>query len=61
MVAIYTALVALLPLVPSALGQRCATIQPANAATFAPGYEGRVVMNGLKGEQGLRMHQHCEC
>ncbi|KAJ4353314.1 uncharacterized protein N0V89_005041 [Didymosphaeria variabile] len=40
MVAIHPVVVALLPLIPSALGQTCATINPVNAATFASGYEG---------------------
>ncbi|KAK7193495.1 nhl repeat-containing protein [Paraphaeosphaeria sporulosa] len=53
MVAIHSAVVALLPLIPSALGQTCTNIAPVNAATFAPGYEGRVVVNGLKGPRGL--------
>ncbi|KAL5425871.1 hypothetical protein PMIN04_002292 [Paraphaeosphaeria minitans] len=53
MVAIHSVVVALLPFIPSALGQACVTIAPVNAATFASGYEGRVVMNGLKGPRGL--------
>lgn len=35
-------------LAPSALAQTCATINPAQAPTFAAGYSGRVVMNGLR-------------
>ncbi|KAF2732810.1 soluble quino protein glucose dehydrogenase [Polyplosphaeria fusca] len=46
-------MVALVALLPQALAQTCATINPANAPTFASGYSGRVVMNGLKGPRGI--------
>jgi glucose/arabinose dehydrogenase len=38
---------------PQAFAQTCATINPANAPTFASGYSGRVVMNGLRAPRGL--------
>jgi hypothetical protein len=58
MVAIHSIVVALLPLIPTTLGQTCATIKPVNAANFSSGYQGRVVVNGLEGkrESGMRHH-----
>lgn len=44
---------AIAALIPQAFAQTCATISPANAPTFASGYSGRVVMNGLKNPRGL--------
>lgn len=49
MVTIHSITLAVLPFISHALGQACATISPANPATFAPGFGGRVVVNGLKG------------
>jgi len=46
-------IVAVTALLSHALAQTCATINPANAATFASGYSGRVVMNGLKTPRGI--------
>ncbi|ORY12779.1 soluble quino protein glucose/sorbosone dehydrogenase [Clohesyomyces aquaticus] len=40
-------------LVPQTLAQTCATINPAWQPTFAPGYSGRVVMNGLQYPRSL--------
>lgn len=47
---VFTAIAALMPQV---FAQTCATINPANAPTFASGYSGRVVMNGLKTPRGI--------
>jgi hypothetical protein len=58
MVAIHSIVVALLPLIPSALSQTCATIKPVNAANFSSGYQGRVVANGLKGKRNSGMDHH---
>ncbi|KAF2466659.1 soluble quino protein glucose dehydrogenase [Lindgomyces ingoldianus] len=44
---------AIAALAPQAFAQTCATINPANPATFASGYSGRVVMNGLKTPRGF--------
>ena len=46
---IVSLIVGLLSMTHTALSQTCATINPVNAATFASGYAGRVVVNGLKG------------
>jgi hypothetical protein len=53
MVVLRSAVVAIAALVPQAFAQTCATINPANAATFAMGYSGRVVMNGLRTPRGI--------
>lgn len=45
--------IALATLVSKAVGQSCATINPANAPTFGSGFSGRVVMNGLKSPRGI--------
>lgn len=37
----------------SAFAQTCASITPAQAPTFAPGYSGRVVINGLRTPRGI--------
>ncbi|KAF2175166.1 soluble quino protein glucose dehydrogenase [Zopfia rhizophila CBS 207.26] len=44
---------AIAALMPSTFAQTCATINPAQAPTFASGYSGRVVMNGLKTPRGI--------
>jgi len=48
MVRLATIFVTVSALAPSVLAQTCATINPAQAPTFASGYSGRVVMNGLR-------------
>lgn len=48
MVRLNDVLVALSAVVPGTLAQTCATINPAQKPTFASGYSGRVVINGLK-------------
>ena len=53
MTKLHHGLVALATLLVHALAQNCATINPANAPTFASGYSGRVVMNGLRQPRGL--------
>jgi glucose/arabinose dehydrogenase len=45
--------VAIAALMPQAFAQTCATINPANAPTFASGYSGRVLMNGLRTPRGI--------
>ncbi|KAF2278358.1 soluble quino protein glucose dehydrogenase [Westerdykella ornata] len=46
-------LLAIAALLPQALAQNCPTINPAQQATFASGYSGRVVMNGLRTPRGI--------
>ncbi|KAJ4296485.1 hypothetical protein N0V90_006530 [Kalmusia sp. IMI 367209] len=46
-------IVGLLSMTHTALSQTCATINPARPATFASGYSGRVVVNGLKGPRSI--------
>lgn len=53
MTKLHHSLVALATLVVQVLAQSCPTINPANAPTFASGYSGRVVMNGLRQPRGL--------
>ncbi|KAF2001674.1 soluble quino protein glucose dehydrogenase [Amniculicola lignicola CBS 123094] len=44
---------AVVAILPHAFAQTCATINPANAPTWASGYSGRVVMNGLRTPRGI--------
>ncbi|CAO2656287.1 Nn.00g050900.m01.CDS01 [Neocucurbitaria sp. VM-36] len=53
MVRLNTLVVALTALTSSVLAQTCATINPAQTPTFASGYSGRVVMNGLRTPRGI--------
>ncbi|KAF1843864.1 soluble quino protein glucose dehydrogenase [Cucurbitaria berberidis CBS 394.84] len=48
-----TIVFALAALTPTVLAQTCANIDPAQAPTFAPGYSGRVVINGLQTPRGI--------
>ena len=47
---LFTALATFLP---NVAAQSCPTIDPAQAPTFASGYSGRVVVNGLKQPRGI--------
>ncbi|KAH7085395.1 hypothetical protein BKA63DRAFT_17080 [Paraphoma chrysanthemicola] len=53
MVRLNSVLVAVGTLAPSVFAQTCATINPAQAPTFASGYSGRVLMNGLRTPRSL--------
>jgi glucose/arabinose dehydrogenase len=52
-----TSIIAFTAILPYAIAQTCATINPAFAPTFATGYSGRVVMNGLKSPRGIIFDQ----
>lgn len=53
MLRIKAIIAAVTALTPTILAQTCASINPAQAPTFAPGYSGRVVMNGLRTPRGI--------
>jgi glucose/arabinose dehydrogenase len=53
MLTLLSTLVALLAVIPQTSAQTCANINPAQPATFASGYTGRVLMNGLKNPRGI--------
>ncbi|KAF2011650.1 soluble quino protein glucose dehydrogenase [Aaosphaeria arxii CBS 175.79] len=53
MVGIHYFTMAIAALIVQVSAQNCATINPANPATFASGYSGKVLMNGLRQPRGL--------
>lgn len=53
MALLYRVVFAVVALLPTALAQTCATINPAHAPTWGTGFSGRVVMNGLKTPRGM--------
>jgi glucose/arabinose dehydrogenase len=53
MLNLLSALTALLAILPQAFSQTCTNINPAQPATFASGYSGRVLLNGLKNPRGI--------
>lgn len=53
MVGVRYLIMAIAALMPEVLAQSCANINPAQQATFASGYSGRVVINGLRTPRGI--------
>lgn len=53
MIGVRYLVMAIVALIPEILAQTCATINPAQQATFGAGYSGRVVINGLRTPRGI--------